>query len=83
MPRNLCRWNLHILPPISHQATTGISYALKKKAFVSLFLILLVTSRTGHFTVMDGSEAGVDFVLIQTFLLYYANQVILMLTSIF
>ena len=56
----------------------------KKKAFVSLFLILLVTSRIGgHFTVMDGSEAGVDFVLIQTFLLYYANQVILMLTSIF
>ena len=37
----------------------------------------------GHFTVMDGSEAGVDLVLIQTFLLYYVNQVILMLTSIF
>ena len=31
---------------------------------------------------MDGSEAGVDLVLIQTFLLYYVNQVILMLTSI-
>ena len=36
----------------------------------------------GHFTVMDGSEAGVDLVLIQTFLLYHLNQVILMLTSI-
>ena len=37
----------------------------------------------GHFTVMDGSEAGVELVLIQTFLLYYVNQAILMLTSIF
>ena len=41
------------------------------------------TSLIGHFTVMDGSEAGVDLVLIQSFLLYYVNQVILMLTSIF
>ena len=41
------------------------------------------TSRIGHFTVMDGSEAGVDLVLKPTFLLYYVNQVILMLTSIF
>ena len=37
----------------------------------------------GHFTVMDGSEAEGDLVLIQTFLLYYVNQIILMLTSIF
>ena len=37
----------------------------------------------GHFTVMDGSEANGVHVLIQTFLLYYVNQVILMLTSIF
>ena len=29
----------------------------------------------GHFTVMDGSEAEGDLVLIQTFLLYYVNQV--------
>ena len=36
----------------------------------------------GHFTVMDRSEAEGDLVLIQTFLLYYVNQVILMLTSI-
>ena len=32
---------------------------------------------------MDGSEAGVDLVLIPTFLLYYVNQVILMLTVFF
>ena len=32
---------------------------------------------------MYGAEAGVDLVLMQTFLLYHANQVILMLTSIF
>ena len=37
----------------------------------------------GHFTVVYGSEAVGDLVLIQTFLLYYVNQVILMLTSIF
>ena len=32
---------------------------------------------------MDRNEAEGDLVLIQTFLLYYVNQVILMLTSIF
>ena len=32
---------------------------------------------------MGGSEAEGDLVLIQTFLLYYVNQVILMLTRIF
>ena len=37
----------------------------------------------GHFPVTDGSEAEDELVLIQTFLLYYVNQVILMLTSIF
>ena len=36
----------------------------------------------GHFTVKDGREAEGELVLIQTFLLYYVNQVILMLTSI-
>ena len=41
------------------------------------------SSAIGHFTVMDGSEADGDLVLIQTFLLYYVNQVIPMLTSIF
>ena len=32
---------------------------------------------------MDGSTAGGDLVLIQTFLLYYVNQVVFMLTGIF
>ena len=39
--------------------------------------------RIGHFTVVYGSETEGDLVLIQTFLLYYVNQVILMLTIIF
>ena len=39
--------------------------------------------RIDHLTVVDGSEAEGDLGLIQTFLLYYVNQVILMLTSIF
>ena len=42
MPRNLRRWDLHILPPISHQATTGISSLQKKKTFVSRKQILLI-----------------------------------------
>ena len=40
-------------------------------------------SLIGHFTVVYGSEAEGDLVLIQTFLLYHVNQDILMLTSIF
>jgi len=36
-----------------------------------------------HFTVTGGKEAGVDLVLIQPFLRYYVNHVVLMLTSIF
>ena len=39
--------------------------------------------KIGHFTVMDGSESGVDLVLIQTLLPHYPNEVFLMLTSIF
>ena len=35
-----------------------------------------------QFTVTGGNEAGVDLVLIQPFLLYYVNHVVLMLTSI-
>ena len=46
-------------------------------------IILLRSDLIGHFTGMDGSEADGDLVLIQTFLLCYVNQVILMLTSIF
>ena len=36
-----------------------------------------------HFTAVDGSEAEGDLVFIQTFLLYYVNEVVFMLTSIF
>ena len=36
-----------------------------------------------HFTVAGETEAGVDLVLIQPFLLYYVNHVFLMLTNIF
>ena len=46
-------------------------------------LSLSVTLIIDHFTVRDGSEAEGDLVVIQTFLLYYVNQVILTLTSIF
>ena len=35
------------------------------------------------FTVTVANEAGVDLVLIQSFLLYYAKLVLVMLTSIF
>ena len=34
-----------------------------------------------HFTVTGGNEGGVDHVLIQFFLLYYVNHVVLMVTS--
>ena len=52
--------------------------------FISFFVVrrLALLHAIGHFTVMDGSEAEGDLVLIQTFLLYYENHVILMLTSI-
>ena len=40
------------------------------------------TTPKGHFTVMDEIEAEGDLVLIQTFLLYYVNQVILMLNTL-
>ena len=46
-----------------------------------LFYDDLLDSTIGHFTVMDGREA--EACLDTNFLLYYVNQVILMLTSIF
>ena len=46
--------------------------------FAPTFLITI-----DHFSVIDGSEAEGDLDFIQTFLPYYVNQVILMLTSIF
>ena len=36
-----------------------------------------------HFTVTVGNEAGVDLLLIQPSLLYYVNQDVVMLTSVF
>ena len=42
---------------------------------------MMAKKAIGHFKVMDGSEAEGDLVLIQTFLLYYVNQVIVMLTN--
>ena len=41
---------------------------------------MLNTEGIGHFIVMDGSKAEGDIVLIQTFLLYFVNQVGLMLS---
>ena len=43
---------------------------------------LVALQTIGYFTVVDGSEAEGELVLIQTSLPYYVNQVILMLTSI-
>ena len=50
---------------------------------LSLKTIHLLLAKIGYFTVIVGSEAGVELVLIHTSLLCYTNQVILMLTSIF
>ena len=50
---------------------------------ISRKILLCYFWRIGHFTVVCGSETDGDLVLIQTFLLYYVNQVILMLTIIF
>ena len=51
--------------------------------FCYVIFVFYMAPQIGHFTVMYGTEAGLDLVLIQTFLLYHVNQVILMLTSIF
>ena len=50
---------------------------------VSCYLYLYSKPCEKCFFMMDGSEAEGDLVLIQTLLLYYVNQVILMLTSTF
>ena len=52
---------------------------------ITCFLECLNPSTISRFTdtCMDGSDADGELLLIQTFLLYYVNQVILMLTSIF
>ena len=43
----------------------------------------ILQQQKGHSTVINENEAGVDLVLIQSFLLYYVNYVVLMETSIF
>ena len=40
-------------------------------------------SQIAHFTVTGENKAGLDLGLIQPFLLYYVNHVVLMPTSIF
>ena len=44
--------------------------------------LTLKSNSIAHFSVTVGNKAGVDLVLIQPFLLYYANHVV-MLTRIF
>ena len=61
--------------------TTGILVRILATFIKGILERILV--RIGHFAVMYGTEVGVDLVLIQTFLVYHVNQVILMLTSIF
>ena len=49
----------------------------------STFEEFILQQQKDHFTVIDENELGVDLVLIQSFLLYYVNYVVLMQTSIF
>ena len=52
--------------------------------FVTPHSMSLVTIQAiAHFTVTGENEARVDLVLLQPFLLYYVNHVVLMITSIF
>ena len=43
----------------------------KQRALWYVMIVSVVSK--GHFTVMGGSEAGADLVLIQTLLFYYVN----------
>ena len=65
------------------RCTFNLAHIYEKRREDYVAKVRITFQTIGHFTVMDGSEAGVDLVLLQTFLLYYVNQVILMLTSIF
>ena len=55
----------------------ALLYYSSQNPSVCCFLVQI-----GHLAFMDGREIGVDLVLVQTFLLFNVNQVI-MLTSIF
>ena len=61
----------------------NISSNLTARTFNFCFNAIEYVFIIGHFTVVYGSETQGDLVLIQTLLLYYVNQVILMLTIIF
>ena len=67
----------HVFFPVSQYHLVKLSYTLyfidKNNGNLQI----------GHVTVTDGSKAEVDLVLIQTFQLYFLNQVVLMLTSNF
>ena len=60
-----------------HEVLLPINHSYNKICHILGFLLI------AHFTVTGGNEAGVDLVLIQPFLLYYVNHVVVMLTSIF
>ena len=68
---------------IKHKDILSIRHFRNEKGAGGKIHPAIVSFRIGHFTVMDGSEADGDLVLIQTSLLYYVNKVILMLTSSF
>ena len=84
-----------ILPTLASMGGRRISKWKKKEASqlsnrfsirtITCFLECLNPSTISLFTdtCMDGSDADGELLLIQTFLLYYVNQVILMLTSTF
>ena len=60
-----------------HEVLLPINHSYNKICDILGFLLI------AHFTATGGNEAGVDLVLIQPFLLYYVNHVVLMLSSIF
>ena len=84
---------LFILPTLASMGGRRISKWKKKRSSqlsnrfsirtITCFLECLNPSTISHFTDMDRNDADGELLLIQIFLLYYVNQVSLMLTSIF
>ena len=60
-----------------HEVLLPINHSYNKICHILGFLLI------AHFTVTGGNEARVDLVLIQPFLLFSVNHVVLMLSSIF
>ena len=54
-------------------------------AYINLSNVAVLCSKKGNrlFTVKGGNDAGVDLVLIQAFVLYDVNHVVIMQTGIF